>query len=269
MNACFRCATVILATLAAPPGLFAAEQGTKCVVNPNWTRGSVEIRATPSNSAALLRAFKPNESEIREFDIVSRGTNGNDWIKVKNGEVNGWVSAAALECRLSPDEARAEIAAETAAVIEAISKKDMDALAKYIHPIKGVRFSPSATIGPTANVVVRQQELHRWFQSTTKRTWGSDDAKGEPIRLTAASYYSRFIYDRNYRIAPITGFNTFNAKSTDRNNVWEVYPNALVVEYYFPPSVADGNDWATLRLVYEKHEGRWFLSGVIHDAWTI
>lgn len=270
MNRFLACATLILVTLpASTAALWAVEPGTKCTQNPSWTGESVEIRDAPNSSAALLRTLKPNETEIRELDVVSKGANDNDWIKVKVGEVNGWIKAASLECRLSAEEARTEIAAETAAVIEALGKKDMGALAKYIHPVKGVRFSPSATIGATTNVVLRQQAVRRLFQSTEKRTWGSDDGTGEPIRLTPAAYYARFVYDRDYRSAPTTSFNTFEAPSTDQNNVWEVYPNALVVEYYFPPSTPDGNDWAGLRLVYEKHEGRWYLSGVIHDAWTI
>jgi hypothetical protein len=250
-------------------GLYASGPGAKCIINPNWTGEPVEVRDAPGSSAKLLSTLKPNDREVRELDIVSRGAADNDWIKVKSEEVNGWVNAASLQCRLSPEEARTEIATETAAVVDALSKKNMDAIANYVHPIKGVRFSPSATIGPKTNVVLRQQAVRHWFQSTEKRTWGSDDATGEPIRLSDASYYARFIYNRDYRIAPVIGFNTFEAKSTDRNNVWEVYPNAIVVEYYFPSSVPDGNDWASLRLVYEKHQGRWFLSGVIHDAWTI
>jgi hypothetical protein len=262
--------TALLVTLSVTQAaLCSAERGTPCTLDPNWTGDTVAIRSAPNNSANVLKNVKQNTGEIREVDIVSRGPSNNDWIKVTSGEVNGWVDAAALVCRLTPQEARTEIAAETAAVIEALAQKDMDTLAKYVHPIKGVRFSPSATIGATADVVLSSQSIRHWFQNTEKRTWGSDDAKGEPIRLTEASYYARFIYDRNYRSAPVIGFNTAEAKSTDQNNVWEVYPNSIVVEYYFPPSVPDGNNWASLRLVYEKHQGQWFLSGVIHDAWTI
>lgn len=264
------CALVALLTLLLSlASLRAAEQGTKCTVSPTWPGTSITIRSSPGSAAPAVGKLQPKAGEIRELDIVSRPGNDNDWINVKTGEVNGWVNARGLECRLSPEQARAAITEETNAVIQALAGKDMDALAKYVHPVKGVRFSPSATVAAKNNVVLTPREIGRWFQIPEKRTWGANDATGEPIRLTPASYYNRFIYNRDFRRAPIVGFNTIEAKSTDRNNVWEVYPNATVVEYYFPPSVPDGNDWASLRLVYEKQEGRWFLSGVIHDAWTI
>ena len=264
-----RAITIFAASFASSSRLFATEEGTKCLLSPNATEKSLEIRASPSNSAPLLGTVDPNQAGVRELDIISLGARQTEWIKVRTGEVNGWITAASLECRLSPDEARAEISTETTAVLEALANKNIAALTKYIDPLKGVRFSPSATVAPNANIVLKKPELSHFFTNTQKRIWGSDDATGELIRLTDSGYYSRFIYDRDYRKSPVIGFNTFEAKSTDRNNAWDVYPNAIIVEYYCPPSAPDGNDWASLRLVYEKDKGRWFLTGVIHDAWTI
>ena len=171
--------------------------------------------------------------------------------------------------RLSPEEAKRAIAAEAERAIHALKRKDMEAFASYIHPVKGVRFSPSASVAPSSNIVLTASDVRRWFRSSARRVWGFTDGTGAPIRMNSAEYYNKFVYNRDFANAPVIDFNKSETKSTDRNNVWEVYPDALVVEYYFPPSTPDGNDWASLRLVYEKHEGRWFLVGVIHDAWTI
>ena len=248
---------------------YAKEDGAKCDMDPDTTPRVVEIRNEPNGSAALLRSVKPDATEFRELDIVSKGPANNDWIKVASGDVTGWVKATGFQCRLSSEEAQQEIASQTARVIQAFRGKDMDALATYVHPVKGVRFSPSATVGTKSNVVLQAQEIRQWLKASTKRLWGASDGSGAPMRLTPAEYYAKFIYSRDFAKAPVIGFNTFKAQSTDRDNTWEVYPNALVVEYYFPPSGPDGNDWAGLRLVYEKHAGRWFLSGVIHNKWTI
>ncbi|MGB4440375.1 MAG: hypothetical protein WBJ13_14380, partial [Sedimentibacter sp.] len=54
-------------------------------------------------------------------------------------------------------------------------------------------------------------------------------------------------------------------------NQYEVYENAIVVEYYFPGFNPDfgGADWKSLRLVFEEYEGAWKLVGIIHNQWTI
>ena len=251
------------------PGALAGQEGTRCEVDRSSAPPRIEIRDEPDNSAHVLSAVKSNDAEFRALDIVSRGPKNNDWIKVRSAGLTGWVRAAGFQCRLSPEEAKTEISQETAIVIQALKRKDMNALAAYVHPVKGVRFSPSATVAAGANVVLAAQAVRQWLETPAKRVWGSDDATGAPIRLSPAEFYKKFIYSRDFAAAPIISFNSFAAKSTDRNNAWEAYPNALIVEYYFPPSSPGGNDWAGLRLVYEKHAGRWFLSGVIHDKWTI
>ena len=54
-------------------------------------------------------------------------------------------------------------------------------------------------------------------------------------------------------------------------NQFEIYDNAIVVEYYFPGFNPDyaGMDWESLRLVFEQYENDWKLVGIIHNQWTI
>ena len=55
------------------------------------------------------------------------------------------------------------------------------------------------------------------------------------------------------------------------NNIAEVYPNAVTIEYHFEgfdPTFA-GLDWRSLRLVLEEREDAWYLVGIAHDEWTI
>ena len=55
------------------------------------------------------------------------------------------------------------------------------------------------------------------------------------------------------------------------NNVAEVYPEAVTVEYHVEGSAPElgGLDWRSLRLVFERVEDTWYLVGVVHDEWTI
>lgn len=171
--------------------------------------------------------------------------------------------------RLSPQQAKQTIQKQASLVIDAIQSKNMDLLATYVDPVNGVRFSPLPTIDTDLNPVLSAREVRAGLEDDRKRVWGNSDASGEPIDLNFAGYYGKFIYDRDFARAPVIRFNEFAAKSTDRNNFWEIYPDAVLVEYYFPASTANGNDWAALRLAFEKRDGRWFLCGVIHDTWTM
>lgn len=180
--------------------------------------------------------------------------------------VSGSTSPAA---RLTPAQARHVIAAEAQDVITAIRLKNFDQLARYVNPATGVRFSPDATIDTRQNPVLSARELRRGFRDASPRTWGYSDASGDPIRVSFAAYYRDFVYNRDFAHAPVVRFNEFAAKSTDRNNFWQIYTNAISVEYYFPPSTPKGNDWAALRLAFEQQAGKWFLVGVVHDAWTM
>ncbi len=247
----------------------AQPEGVKCEVDRDAVPPRIEIRDQPGSSAIVLGTVQSDAADFRELDIATRGPRNNDWIKVQAGEVVGWVNAAGFQCRLSPEEARAEISSQADRVIQALKRKDMNALAAYVHPVKGVRFSPSATVGWKGHVQLMAPAVRQLLKDPTRRTWGVNDGSGTPIRLSSAEYYAKFIYSRDFAKAPFIGFNAFEAKPSDRDNLWEVYPNALVVEYYFPPTLPDGNDWAGLRLVYEKNDGRWFLSGIIHIQWTI
>jgi len=55
------------------------------------------------------------------------------------------------------------------------------------------------------------------------------------------------------------------------NNIAEVYPQAITIEYHFegfdPQFV--GLDWRSLLLVLVEKEGAWCLVAVVHDEWTI
>jgi hypothetical protein len=171
--------------------------------------------------------------------------------------------------RLSPDEAKQIIGKETEAVIQAIAAKDFNLVATYVDTARGVRFSPFSTIDLETNPILSPQDIRLAWEDGKPRVWGDSDSSGEPIRLDFRAYYRKYIYDRGYAKAPVIRFNQFAARSTDRNNFWEIYPECLLVEYFFPATTPDGNDWAALRLAYEKHDGKWFLVGVVHDAWTI
>ncbi len=156
--------------------------------------------------------------------------------------------------------------------MELLKKQDLRELSQLVHPVKGVRFSPYAFLSPQTNVSFSVETLPAALSDTRRRTWGTYDGSGAPIRLTFAEYYKRFIYDRDFAAASHISYNEEpTAKGNTHDNSFDEYPNAIIVEYHMRGVRPEqqGTDWASLRLIFEQHRGAWYLVYVVHDAWTI
>ncbi len=152
----------------------------------------------------------------------------------------------------------------------ALKNRDMPAVAALVHPISGLRFTPYAYVQPS-DLVFPTDQLPGLFEDPTAYHWGAYDGTGEPIDLTFAQYYEDFVYDQDYAQAEEVGYNERLGTGNSIDNSQEFYSGAFVVEYYFSgfdPQYA-GMDWRSLRLVFQQHEGTWYLVGIIHDEWTI
>ncbi|HSB66164.1 MAG TPA: hypothetical protein VLD65_06265 [Anaerolineales bacterium] len=154
-------------------------------------------------------------------------------------------------------------------VVTALKDEDTAALASYIDPQKGLRFSPYAAVKDTDQIFT-PDKVAGLFSDSTVYTWGGYFATGEPIQLTFADYYAKFIYDVDFANAPQVALNHRLGVSTTLDNSAEFYSGAMIVEYYFPgfdPNM-EGMDWRSLRLVFMQSGNTWYLVGIIHDQWT-
>ncbi|PKM52545.1 MAG: hypothetical protein CVV02_01175 [Firmicutes bacterium HGW-Firmicutes-7] len=157
-------------------------------------------------------------------------------------------------------------------VINVLKEKDMNSLASYIHPEKGVRITPYSYIEPQTNLVFTAQDMIGLLQNTQIYIWGEYDGTGDPIEATFSDYYDQFIYDVDFANADTIGNNTIVSTSGNMvNNLTQVYPTESFVEFHFAGFDAQyaGMDWKSLRLVFEDVSGTWYLVGIIHDQWTI
>lgn len=157
------------------------------------------------------------------------------------------------------------------AVVAALRDRDMDVLSSFVHPKKGVRFSPSAYINPQSDIVFTQTQVKNLFTTQKRYVWGESDGSGAPIRLTPKQYFSQFLYQRDYLKFPKVAFNQVIGESNTVNNVLEIYPQGIFVEYYVPgrDKTIDYRDWSSLRLVFEESNHEWYVVGLIHDGWSI
>jgi len=173
---------------------------------------------------------------------------------------------------LAPAEAERIIAARARQVVLALKAGDMSKVATFIHPQKGARFSPYASVLPDEDRVIKKEQLVQMWTSSKRYKWGAYDGSGDTILLTFRKYHRRFIFDHDFSRAKNVRYNgEIMGHGTTLNNIRSSYPQAIAVEYHFPgfdPKVS-GMDWTSLWLVFEKKNGQWYLVGIVHDEWTI
>lgn len=157
------------------------------------------------------------------------------------------------------------------AVIQALKNKDMEVVASYVHPTLGVRFSPYTYITADQDILFGPEKIKNFFQDKNKYQWGYYDGIGDKIELTPEQYYNQYIYSSDFVKADTIGYNTILAGGNTLNNLYEIYQNAIAVEYYFhgfDPQY-DGIDWQSLCLVFQEYNGTWYLVGIIHNSMTV
>lgn len=156
-------------------------------------------------------------------------------------------------------------------VIGSLKSKDYLQLAKFVHPQKGVRFSPYAFTNEQKDLVFTHKKIANLASDKTIYLWGSFDGNAFPIEMTFADYYNRFIYTHDFANAPTISYNIAVGKGNTSNNEVDAYPEGIMVEYHFPgfKEVNKGFDWESLRLIFERYNDIWYLVGIIHDEWTI
>lgn len=202
-----------------------------------------------------------------ENNIDEKENNGKD-----NGKNNTEIEYELTEKGIIKSEFAKKIIEEVSnELINAISIKDFKTVSKFTHPVKGVRFTPYTNVSLEQDIVFSQEEIKDFFNNRNVYIWGYYDGIGDEISLTPSQYYEKFIYTENFVNAEDVGYNEVLSSGNMIENQFEIYDNAIVVEYYFPGFNPDyaGMDWESLRLVFEQYENDWKLVGIIHNQWTI
>jgi hypothetical protein len=163
------------------------------------------------------------------------------------------------------------IADQAQTVVETLQQRDLQKLAGLVHPQKGLRFSPYSGVSEQ-QLVFTAEQVAAMATDTTTYTWGAYDGTGFPIELTFVDYFNRFVYSHDFAQAERVGYNEAVGKGASYDNGRRFYgPNAIIVEYHFPgfDPIYEGMDWVSLQVVFEEVDQQWYVSGLIHDQWTI
>jgi hypothetical protein len=155
-------------------------------------------------------------------------------------------------------------------IVRLLKEKDMKALASFIDPEDGVRFSPYGYVDVENDLSFPAEKVEKLWEDETVYRWGDFDGTGDPIDLTFPEYYDRFVYDQDYVNAEERAVDERLGHGSTLDNTKEVYPDATVVEYHFSgfEEQYEGMDWRSLRLVLKEEDERWYLVSVVHDEWT-
>lgn len=158
---------------------------------------------------------------------------------------------------------KSQVLAVSKKVIRAVKAHDMNVLAKMVHPTKGLRFSPYGEINHEGPVFTPSEVRGLW-KSQKVFLWQKQDEAGRPVESTFAEYYRKWVYDYDFAKPEQINYNTKRQVGIMVNNISEMYPRGVEVEYFI-----DGTDdriYGCLRLVYEKLKGKWYLVGVVRDS---
>jgi len=187
------------------------------------------------------------------------------------GQPIGGGSTPATTPVSSVEDTQATLVGAAHDALRAFSAHDADALAALVHPTKGVRFTINAHVDVKADVVMQRAQIADFWTSAKIYRWGVQDATGDPIRSTPAAFSKSYLNDRDYVRDSVLTVNADRGSGTILSNIAEAYPGSSHVEFFIEPTMAGGqpgNDWAALRLVFERLDGKWYLVGVVHAAWT-
>ena len=164
-----------------------------------------------------------------------------------------------------------ELASFACTVLGYISDGDYSALSRAAHPEFGVVFSPYATVAMNTNKCFQADQIALFGSDQTVYVWGINENTGEPINLTASSYFSDYMLAGDYINASIIGVNRIVKSGNALENMLELFPNVKYVDFHIPGDEKDSNGdygWSSLRLGFEEYEGKLRLTVVINSKWT-
>lgn len=151
-----------------------------------------------------------------------------------------------------------------------LKENNFPELVKYFSS-EGVLFSPYGFIDTAKSKRLAPDDFLESINKKWILTWGSYDGTGDPIRIPVASYLKKFVYNADYLNAEAVGLDQIMKQGNSLNNLKNIYPNHHFIDYHFSgfDQKYNGMDWTSLRLVFEKNDGQYFLVAIIHDQWTV
>ncbi|MDD2402113.1 MAG: hypothetical protein PHD60_07945, partial [Clostridia bacterium] len=234
----------------------------------------VKNESNPDLYDIIFHINTQNDQEFLEFEgqynvIVDEPQKG-DIVYFFNGDEYSEIEKSDTDLKVEENKVALVIGERAQEVLSVLKDKDYVKLAEYVHPEKGVRFTPYSYVDLDSDIVLSKEQVKNGLININIYRWGFFAGSGFPIEFTIDEYHDRFVYDYDFMKADSVGYNRFIGKGNTINNALEVYSKSLIVEYYTSGTEEyNGVDWKSLRLVFEQKDGGWYLVGIIHAQWTI
>ncbi len=230
------------------------------VSNFSWSKSAIATAYTAKLMIGYPDGSFGNNKFIKRGEATVALDNNKSLLQLDNNQAN-----------TGPTQGNSLIS-EALVVMSLLADQDTVGLDLYVSPTKGVRFSPYAHVNTNTDIILSSgNSILNMFTNNTVYTWGNYDGSGAPITENTSAYYSRFIYDHDFQNPDMIGINSFIGTGNTTNNIATAYPVDSFVEFHFngfDPQF-EGLDWSSLILVFENNNGTWYLTGIVHNQWTV
>lgn len=219
-------------------------------------------------ASALKSVYDRNDALNNQISSLE---NENKSMKAQNSDLEKELKTAEEQRQEEvPEGKREAVQSLSDRILHILKDKDTAKLAEFVHPEKGIRFTPYPNVDVNKDVRISSDELAGLMTDAKKRKWGEYDGTGDPIDMTFAEYYDKFVYDADFLEAPQIIFNQQVQRGNSLLNIDKAYPGASFIEYHYPGADPkyEGMDWKSLYLVFEEIDGKLYLTGIIHGQWT-
>ena len=227
----------------------------------------LSVHEKPSSDSLILGQIPSYGTDILPTgDTYQKGN--TTWVFIGHQDTVGWVDLEFLAEQHG--DLQEDLIIQGQQVLEWIKNEQYSQLIPFIHPESCLRFSPYQYLN-SDNRIICSSDMEIYTSSSEPFAWGQYDGTGKPIDLTFSEYHLEFVYDQDFHKPSVVGFNVDVSTGNSINNIQEIYPDGIMIEYYFPgfdPQYA-GMDWRSLRLVFIPENGNWYLAAIIHGEWTI
>ena len=155
-------------------------------------------------------------------------------------------------------------------ILSLLEAKDFAALASFVHPQAGLRFSPQLFIHTDTDLVFTREQVVNFTSDNNIYTWGTHAARGDLLRMSVFNYWNEYVIpilpDQQWQMLA----EGQKSPSGSIDNFSEVYPQGSYVDFVKPGTEEFGNlDWQLLRLAFQQAtDGAYYLVGIIHDIWV-
>lgn len=157
-----------------------------------------------------------------------------------------------------------------AQILPLIQSQNFTALAPFIHPELGVRFSPYAYVNLEHDKVFTREQVASFGGDQNVYLWGTQAGSGFDISLTIPEYWSEYVSSQTPAQEWGLLLDPNRKASNSIDNFMEAYPEGHYVDYFQPGTeMYSYMDWKSLRLGFQQSsDGMYYLMAIIHDEWT-